>query len=132
MKWSSKEFLKLKLEWYDKLKQSGFVDLENPYNEYLPLKQNIRTSTNRFQDFESVEEYYMQCRHFLNVCKTFSQSERQIWALHSEGLSIREIADQVKLAKTTVSYHILKLRNKMYLRNKVINIEEARDDRVQD
>jgi 23S rRNA A2030 N6-methylase RlmJ len=95
----SKEFKKLRDKWYKRLKDSGFVDIENKNGElltshadYFRYRQKMLGSTT----FEVKEEYYRLARQFLSDHKFADKREMLIWEYHSEGKSIREIVRRLK------------------------------------
>jgi hypothetical protein len=100
---NSREFKALKAKWYGKLHKSGFDDIEHDEEH---LKRNAsepftsKTRGRRYRDkqvyFESREEYYRLAGRFLNEHKFSDKKEELIWSLHSEGMSIREIAKTLR------------------------------------
>lgn len=106
-------------EWYEKLKDSGFDDIENPFKD----DQNIK-AWHSFDFaaidpiyFEAKAEYYLKASKLLHRDDTFySKTERHIWELHCEGVSCRKIAELVlpnepiRLNKDKVQKTIARLR----------------------
>jgi hypothetical protein len=105
-----KSFKALQKEWYTKLKESGFVDIEDSkgglkiYSQKLAAK-NSQTMSNRWL---ATREYYYQAEHFANNYKEFeSELHQSIWTYHSGGLGSREIVTalskvKIKTNRTTV------------------------------
>lgn len=91
---SSKQFKKLQKQWYNRLKESGFEDIENSYGRlsgntvnrwyYDPTKVEAKTT------------YYRYASHFLNEHKFESKVHKYIWTLHAEGCGLREISAKLK------------------------------------
>ena len=113
VEYQSKEFLALKREWDEKLKKSGFQDIETDsgnlivyhkdkmsprrdkeYAKLRHLPRNTAWALTRTRHY-AVEEYYRMARHFLNDHKFSSRLHRLVFSLHSEGVSIRSIAKEV-------------------------------------
>jgi hypothetical protein len=87
----SKEFKDLQKDWYKKLKDSGFQDIERGAGQLKtdPL-QNIKTFYD-LNSFESKQEYFRMAGAFLYSYKFKNEAEKLIWRLHSEGVSFRTI-----------------------------------------
>lgn len=85
-------------KWYAKLKKSGFEDAEK--NEY-----SLYSSSDRFLDPRRIqkkaynEDYYALCQQFLTDYKFDSKIEEVIWEYHTNGLTVREIADTLRKVK---------------------------------
>lgn len=103
--------------WYKKLKDSGFNDIEdtNSPKEFLKTwHSSYFISRYTTESFERKESYYRLCSHFLWDYSFQSNLEREIWRLHSEGMSLRDIAkslrsQRIKLNKDNVNKIIVKL-----------------------
>lgn len=128
---SPKEFSELQDYWYEKLKASGFEDIENTSHPERPLKEyhsrKFRTRYARNQKM-SIEEYDNQLSRFLNseeiltICKNIvshgncsitKTQALKILELHREGKTQRKIARKVKCSKTTVHTTLEKAREWM-------------------
>ncbi len=90
---------KLQRQWQAKLKQSGFVDIEDVDSPREMLKRwdstyfiNLCTP----DQFHARVTYFSNCRDFLNKYKFLNKLERNIWYWHAEGLGYREIAKKTK------------------------------------
>ncbi len=106
MSFKSKEFKDLSKEWAKKLKKSGFEDIETSdgnlrvYDSYKLFQSGPRHCMT--PDWIAAKEsYYRSAEHFLNRHVFNSPVERKIWALHSEGVSIRNILKVVKSKSIT-------------------------------
>ena len=98
----TKKFTKLQKEWYKKLKESGFEDLEYFYpngeaKEWLKGSSKFDFfSDNPALDvpsltYESTLDYYNNAVSKLETTKFDSEEHKEIWRLHSEGMSLRKI-----------------------------------------
>lgn len=91
-----RELIRLQKEWYKKLQDEGFVDIErfdkrgNP-SDILKFNFNIKG-----RDLEAEEEYYSICRAYLHTFKFKNKKEYEIWRLHSEGFSYNKICKTLK------------------------------------
>lgn len=104
---------KLQAKWYGKLKKKGFEDIE--YDE-----DHLKLSSERFVVRNSGAyanptltsakyEYYSSCRKFLNEYTFKNKKERAVFELHSEGVSIRDIATKLRLSRRFVHETIKRL-----------------------
>jgi len=127
----SKEFLALKTKWYKKLAKSGFSDAENSSGNLLqgsnPYAYRNRTlygvkSTDVVAQFHetginAVRDYFDLAGEFLRVHKFKNAKQKEMWRLHSEGLSAKEMAKlhprQSGYKKTNVYDVIKTLRDEM-------------------
>jgi uncharacterized protein YdaT len=105
-------FKKLQAEWYKKLKDEGFKDIEdtNSENEFLKDWHSSYFQTRHTPlDFEANAEYYRRATALLNGYEFASELERSVWALHSDGVSLRKIAAKLEikvwLAHNIVVFH---------------------------
>jgi hypothetical protein len=105
----SKEFRELEKKWYSKLSKKGFKDIERTDRvgkENQRLKTDVMENIMHFytvDQFNIKQEYYRTAGLFLHEHKFKSAKEKKIWALHSEGLSIRDIIKLLK-SKGQVAY----------------------------
>lgn len=102
MKISKKQFKELESEWYSKLKEAGFNDIEDTKREDRPLKEwhisRFRNSSNDVRNrFKA--EYYIEASRFLEEFDFKNDKERVVWQLHSAGHSTREIEKSKNKAK---------------------------------
>ena len=84
--------------WYAILKATGFRDLECGTDPDGMLRTTF-TAPATMQEYREHAEYYRLAeRHLRRVTRAKawpSRYEREVWYLHSEGLSIREIVAKV-------------------------------------
>lgn len=110
-------FKTLQKLWYKKLRDAGFEDIEdtNSPKEFLKTwHSSYFISRYTAESYERKETYYRLCSHFLWDYAFESNLEREIWRLHSEGMSLRDIAKslrskRIKLNKDNVNKIIVKL-----------------------
>lgn len=94
---NNKDFKQLQAKWYAKLKKEGFEDIERAEDLMHPEYDLKAWHSKRFQinntpeSFQQRERYYQLAGQFTYDHEFSEASERQIWQLHAEGLSIREI-----------------------------------------
>ena len=103
-------------KWYQKLKKSGFDDIEMPNGKWLKQYHNEYYQARYTPlEFQNKEEYFRKARHFLIEHAFESEKDRLVWQLHSEGLSLREITKKlkIKLKHHHVGDIIVRLRNIM-------------------
>jgi hypothetical protein len=128
-------FKALQDEWYAKLKKKGFEDIEDTdspqqylkswHSQYFQVKYTATT-------FEAKQEYYQMALSFLNDHRFANRKEKEIWKLHTDGLSLRKIAStlnakkiqSLKTHKDGVNKIIAELAKKMMSSKK----EEAEED----
>ncbi len=101
---NSKSFKKLKREWYDKLKASGFEELEtegeeNDKAESVPFMKHWTCTKFRAANKELYQakiDYFSHATEILNTHDFESDLEKEVWELHTEGFSYREIGIKLK------------------------------------
>jgi hypothetical protein len=110
MNLKSKEFKKLRTEWYKILKKSGFKDIErNDYELKEPTKLEPIT-------IEESRAYYRLARQFLENHDFDSEFDAALWYMHSRGVSARDIGKMIKRSNSTVSAVIAKYEARMLRR----------------
>lgn len=93
------QFKQLQRKWYNKLKDSGFEDIEdtNSPKELLKSWHDIYFhKRHTFVSFRALQIYYQNCRSFLNTHPFQSHTERMIWQMHTDGYALRQISIQMK------------------------------------
>src|SRR5690349_18371786 len=102
--WKTKTFKELNRYWDEKLKESGFEDIETDLQTHKALKQR---ATNSFRqqcklERESKLEYYLRVEASLNEDPSFEQLdffnhvEQLILIKHAEGKEIIEISRELR------------------------------------
>lgn len=108
---NTKAFKTLKAEWDAKLADSGFVDIESADLE----KDKKRRALARDSVENAARElYYSYAAEFVHVADWPRVADRQIWELHSEGLSVREIASKLCCGNRLVQYRLERTRARMF------------------
>lgn len=123
-KLTKEEFETLKTEWYQKLKDDGFQDIE--YNE---TTLNETTSATRFGKMSRAHggwqaklEYTQMAESFLEDHEFENTITKVIWEYHANGLSVRKIAmilseTGIKFYKKSQVHNIVKkLKMEMFLK----------------
>lgn len=107
---------KLQKIWYEKLKKSGFDDIENENGE---LTRGLPRVTNQAPiQIEVIQHYYSWARSFLHEHEFKSEFEKAVWELHSEGIAVRAISVELrrkgyKKQKDAVWYVVKRLEQLM-------------------
>lgn len=99
---NKKQLKALQTKWYAKLKRDGFEDIEQTSDDKGYLKQydnSYYMARYTPLEFGNKQEYYIKAQHFLVEHAFETEQEKQIWKLHSEGFSLREIAKIIKKFK---------------------------------
>jgi hypothetical protein len=114
----TKEFKTLKNEWNEKLKKSGFVDIENADIE-LESSVTVQSEIISTAQTESHSglEYYQFCQQILDEYKFQRSIDRQIFELHAEGRTLSEI-------KTWLDKNSLKKLSKMQISRIIIAVKK--------
>lgn len=120
----TKAFQALKKTWYAKLKSKGFEDAEQ---DEVNLKEWHSSIFMRDYDelyYKSKEDYYRLAGQFLHDFPFKNKKERRIWELHSQGISLRNIAKilskrkKIKLNKDAISLIVTRLVAEMLIKCK--------------
>lgn len=114
---NQQELKKLQDKWYKKLAKAGFEDIEdiNSPNEFLKeWHGSWFRSRGHASRFTAKESYFYQAGHFLTNHEFKNEQEKKVWKLHSEGLSLREIAKAMRWkSHFNVNLIIKRLREEM-------------------
>jgi hypothetical protein len=116
----TKQFLELQKKWYEKLKESGFDDIEfGEKQELLKCWESSHFYMTQDQ-FDNKREYYHLASQFLFFYKFESKLDRIIWKFHAHGFTYRKIArrlNAVRLSspqnKDKIMHVIKRLRSEM-------------------
>lgn len=102
----NKELKKLTKLWYKKLEKEGFQEIEQADGNLKVWHSHkfLRTSDGSVFSAPAKEEYFRSAGHFLHDHVFSNEAEKDIWKLHCEGLSIREIAKVFKSKKNEKEY----------------------------
>lgn len=102
MTFKSKDFKALQKHWYSRLEKEGFQDIEQKdgllkeWHSYMFM----RSDNNSKYSGPSKQEYYRLAGQFLYEHQFSSKSERYMWEMHSNGISIEDIVDIIDRRKT--------------------------------
>lgn len=112
------ELKKLQQEWYKRLEDEGFEDIEQD-EEHLKVWHG-HSFSNKFSPdlFEAKTEYYQAAGRFLHEYAFSDETEKTIWEQHANGISIRNIVKTltkqgVKTYKRKVDETVQRLRKEM-------------------
>lgn len=117
MKQSLKKLQKL---WYNKLKDKGFVDIEDTSRPERPLKDwhglwfRKRVRKYGMDNLQAKVEYYRKASHLLNEQVFKNKKHRAIWEMHCAGEGLRKIGTKFKMDKMAVD-KIIKVYQKLIL-----------------
>jgi hypothetical protein len=122
----NKEFVELQEQWYKKLKDSGFDDIEknetylivNSSSKFNSKRNQVGSMQNVIDGINSRTEYYRIAGHFLYDYKFANDLDKFIWELHSEGISVRNITLKLKekgidLCRASAGVKLLGLKKEM-------------------
>lgn len=122
----SREFCKLRDEWYRKLEAEGFYDIETTIEEinlsdtllekgdYNIRKQLTLALKSHKPDF------YQMCERYLED-GTFNTIEHRVWELHIQGVPQKKIAEEVRKTYEQVRSIVRRTRKAMMKHHKDIN-----------
>lgn len=111
---SSTKFKKLKTKWDQKLKKSGFEDIENSRGDLVDHRstQDLWKRIHGSVDvFAALQTYYYWAGDMVSRGKFKSSLDKKIWKLHAEGYSSRRIALDVPLKQWAICKRIKKIRS---------------------
>lgn len=102
---------KLKAKWNKKLADSGFEDIENADGSLKPeVDYRSMDSTRGDILHDGRQEYYSIAQDFLNRGKFATLLDYTIWKLHAEGMSYRDIGNELKLTFYKVRSTVKKIQ----------------------
>lgn len=96
--------------WYQKLKESGFEDIETDQG-FLKKEVGSSTKERAISDREAREIYYASAAAFLHAYSFETLSDYRIWSSHVEGKSLRETALQLGFVKGFVEGRMRKMKH---------------------
>lgn len=106
------EFKELQQEWYGVLKTEGFDDIEQIDTPYVerPFKHK-RTTVDL--DYETKAQYFQMASAYYWHGEFLKPHHKQIWSLHAEGATVREIATKLKMWPNSVQRVLKKYKKRM-------------------
>lgn len=129
----TKTFKELESDWYEKLKASGFEDIENTSHPQRPLKEwhsrkflaeRTRMRQAEREKYNRVLDYFINSASFGELCALivkhgncalWPEEVQKIIELHRYGLTERTIARTLKCGKKSVHLTLAKARQWMKL-----------------
>lgn len=124
--YQDKDFLALQQQWYSKLNDSGFKDIEKTFsngNISRFVKLSCRIDPKRHPYIiDSTYSYYSLSTEFLHAHEFASPQDKEVWELYSEGWSYRQIQKATtlnlqKIFKTVKKYEKLMFEYEEKMRN---------------
>ena len=107
---------KLQKEWYEKLRQSGFKDIEQEDGN-LKIWSKFFTGKLDTLQGEAKVQYFRAAGQFLHSYQFESAYDKTVWDMHANGISGRSIARQLKVNKRVVFAVIERLKKEMLKSN---------------
>ncbi len=115
IKLGTPEFKSLQKKWYNKLAKDGFVDAEE-YDSPREMLKRWHGKDFEAKDFVTIQAsqaYYSEATEMLNWFEFDCKEDKQLWELHANGSSVREIAKKLKKPKSTIHDAVLRLRSNL-------------------
>lgn len=97
------------------MRQSGFEDAEDTKHPLRPLMtwHSLKWQKMDPERFRAKQIYFEDATRFLDVYDFETSQEKTVWALHAEGMSVREIEKQLNLSRNQVHKIVVYLRETM-------------------
>lgn len=119
---NKQQLKKLKALWERKLLKSGLVSVERPNGTLINFDSHrLRNMNPDSATLEARQRYYELARQFFNDHYFDTAIEKEVWRLHSEGFTIKEIVKKVRrmswssVQRTTKRLAILMLSQRVEL-----------------
>ena len=109
----NRELLEAYKVWNEKLKESGFTDIEDEFGGFTDHKSlSDLTQRVHFQPeiWEINRDYFSWAGEMLYRGNFKCERDRIIWELHSEGFTGAEISEVVKLERTWINRVVQNIR----------------------
>jgi hypothetical protein len=107
----------LQNKWSKILKDSGFVDIENNKGNIKEWSRSLFQKKGQYltelTKQSAKQDYYRLAGHFLYEFTNFTEANKPLWDMHSQGMSIREISKVTGVGKSTVGSMLKSLSNEM-------------------
>lgn len=100
------ELKRLEKEWYQKLRDEGFQDIELRCGAL----KDIDRRSNSFENRTQIEAFYTKIEHFLNEDRPLPDHERDILGLYVQGIFITRIEQILSLKRWKVKTVITKYK----------------------
>ncbi len=126
--YKTKEFQQLQQEWAQKLKSSGFADIEQDedhlkqWSDYFKNQYSIDEFEAKKEYFEMAERFFMEF-DFKRVVKTKAELSfyKRVWRRHYQGMTTAKIALKLDVTYAKVQACLNKLKRNMFKLYKVTN-----------
>lgn len=105
-----KDYLELQREWNLKLKESGFVDIEDAKNRL----KTPDSRTQNFQDREALLNFFLELDCYLQH-NDLPEKHRRILELYSQGLRLNQISIAQSISLTVIKDVISKYKKKILM-----------------
>lgn len=99
LKKDDKEFEALRAKWYAKLKKDEFDDIEQLDGQLKVHSQRIIRAQENKVAHEAKVDYYRLAGQFLHEYQFKRGLDKFIWSRHADGVSLRDIAEEIKTKK---------------------------------
>lgn len=104
----TKDFKALERRWYQILAESGFEDIEDTRTPERFLKKwTLKFGTLNPDLIAETRLYYEEANYLLHRHVFESKTEKLIWKLHCEGLTIEEISFRIRKYKRSMIHNII-------------------------
>ena len=89
----NEEFKQIQQDWYNRLSNDGFQDIEDVTHPLRPLQtwHNLKFRDVSQDVIESRLKYYSKAKDLLNTYPFQNEVHQKIWELHSDGITARKI-----------------------------------------
>lgn len=109
---SSKDFKRLQDSWYGKLAEQGFEDIEHTNIPSSACKRWSFKIASKYNP--ETEAYFRKACEFLNYYNFEKILDREIWILHAEGFSLRQITKKLN-SKVYICHRVVSKLKKVML-----------------
>lgn len=132
----TKEFLKQRWAWYDRLKSEGFNDIEfhmRGSGNTMPMLNGMNTTDMQKMHGRwggsKVEYYRLAEQHLRRMAREYGKKSWQYkaWKIHSEGYGLRTIASRLGIPSGDVLRLINAEKSRIIKKQQVDDVEGYRD-----
>ncbi len=109
----STKLKKLKAKWEEKLKKSGFRDIEDEQGRLIDHRSTEdlwKRIGGSMEVFRATQDYFRWAEDMANHGLFRSRSDKRIWALHAQGKTCRDIGKKMKFHHTHIMRKIHLIR----------------------
>jgi hypothetical protein len=90
----SRELSRLTKFWYEKLRSTGFQDIEQTDGNLKSWECHVWAKRSQ-STLDAKQQYFSRARELLEAYRFDNPTHKRIWELHCDGLSSRQIASQI-------------------------------------